>query len=66
MTSIENEMELNVNEINIEKKIVGTLENEHLKIKNSKPNDNEENMQIKFQKLQFQRKIWRRHNKNAL
>jgi hypothetical protein len=33
MTSIENEMELNVNEINIEKKIVGTLENEHLKIK---------------------------------
>jgi hypothetical protein len=33
ITSIENEMELNVNEINIEKEIVGTLENECLKIK---------------------------------
>jgi hypothetical protein len=54
--SIENEMELNVNEINIENEIVRTLENEHLKIKNSRAKDNEEKMQIKFKICIFKEK----------
>jgi hypothetical protein len=59
-------LELNVNEINIENEIVRTLKNECLKIKNNRAKDNEENTQIKLQKMHFQRKIWRGHNKNAL
>jgi hypothetical protein len=55
--SIENEMELNVNEMDIVEEIMGTLEqNESLQTKNSITKNNEKRH---IQKLHFQRKIWK-------
>lgn len=65
--SIENEIELNVIQMNIEKEIVRTLEqNESLQSKNSKTRDNEKRIQINLQKLHPPRKIWKRCNRNSL
>jgi hypothetical protein len=55
--SIENEMELNVNEMNIIKEIMGTLEqNESLQTKNNLTKNNEKKA---HSKIAFSKKIWK-------
>jgi hypothetical protein len=62
--SIENKMEQNVNEMNTKKEIVGIFSKKwSLQTKHGRVKDNEKKMQFFFQKLCFQRKIWKRHNK---